>query len=538
MNDPELFIEQHLPIHDGGLDALYENLTQTTKLGALYIAERTGIPAYSTQFWRPDQPLLRDDDSKRVRYRYHTPDGGRTLTFVGFQEPVPEIPAGTLLRVSLAHWWRSEEMPEGELRCYVQLSGWFPLVPTENVVVAQSPIPTSPDHSPATARSLLKSIFGYDEFWPLQEEIVARVLAGKDTLVVMPTGGGKSLCFQLPALLFDGLTLVISPLISLMQDQVDALQDLGVPAAFLNSTLDYIDYIETAERVRAGEIKLLYTSPETLQRPETLVLLDQCQLDCIAIDEAHCISSWGHDFRPEYRQLAPLRARYAQAVCIALTATATPRVQDDIEQMLGFDAAARFVSSFDRPNLYLGVEPRLDGVRQVLAFLQAHQGEAGIIYCSTRNQVDALAGELQARGYSALPYHAGMDATTREQYQRRFSRDDAAIIVATIAFGMGIDKSNVRFVLHYNLPQEHRKLLSGNRAGRARWCAGGLPIVVQPERCDHRAPFHRSGGGVGTDGAVGSPQRHGALHAIPRVSAQTFAGLFWRELCRRELRDV
>ncbi len=448
-------IHRLMPPQPGGVDLLFDGLTRATRTGALYICQQGGVPAYSTGFWQPDQPLRRDDDAKRIRYRYPTPDGGRTLTFVGFQEPVEELPAGALLRVSLAHWWRPPERPDGELRCFVQLSGWIDdlgggaaaSAPASAHVRGGAPLPVG-----HPARRLLKEVFGFERFLPWQEEIIANILAGRDTLAIMPTGGGKSLCFQLPALLFEGLTLVVSPLIALMQDQVDALRQVGAPAAFLNSALDYSAYLAVMHRVRTGEIKLLYTSPETLLRPETLLLLEQAQLACLVIDEAHCISAWGHDFRPEYRQLLPLRTRFPGAVCLALTATATPRVREDIAGQLGFGAANTFIASFNRTNLFLAVQRR-QGPQQVLDFLQARPQQSGIIYCSTREQVDNLAAFLQARGFPALPYHAGMETAERLRNQRRFSTDDAPIIVATIAFGMGIDKSNVRFILHYNLPK-------------------------------------------------------------------------------------
>jgi ATP-dependent DNA helicase RecQ len=326
------------------------------------------------------------------------------------------------------------------------------------------PSPSSPQH-------LLKSIFGYDSFWPLQDEIIDNVLARRDTLAVMPTGGGKSLCYQLPALLFDGLTLVISPLIALMQDQVDQLRALGVRAAFLNSSLDYHSYVQTMNAVRQRQVKLLYTSPETLLRPETLVLLDQSQLDCLTIDEAHCISQWGHDFRPEYRRLLPVRQRYAQAVCLAFTATATERVRQDIAGQLGFAAANTFTASFNRHNLHLATRPRSDGLGQVLGFLDAHRDQSGIIYCATRETVDNLAARLVEAGWPCLPYHAGMDDAARQRNQRQFVRADVAIMVATVAFGMGINKPNVRFVVHFNLPKDIESYYQEiGRAGR-----DGLP---------------------------------------------------------------
>ena len=331
----------------------------------------------------------------------------------------------------------------------------------------------------------------------------------------MPTGSGKSLCYQLPALLFDGLTVVVSPLIALMQDQVAQLQELGVPAAFLNSTLDYDSYLRTAGRARSGEIKLLYTSPETLVRPETRVLLDRSAVACLAIDEAHCISQWGHDFRPEYRQLLPIRQRYPAAVCVAFTATATGRVQDDIKTILGFRDENTFTASYNRENLFLAVEPRRQGLAQVIGFLEGRREQSGIIYCSTRRGVDELAARLSDRGWPALPYHAGLDDGTRRRNQELFSRDKAPIIVATIAFGMGINKSNVRFVLHHNLPEslEHYYQEIG-RAGR-----DGL-------RADCLLLFARADLGVRhqqiEEGAAAErPGRHARLQAMVRYAEAT-----------------
>ncbi len=305
--------------------------------------------------------------------------------------------------------------------------------------------------SPADA---LKRVYGYDTFRPLQEAIVTNVLAHRDTLVIMPTGGGKSLCYQLPALLMDGLTLVVSPLIALMQDQVQALRTAGEAAAFLNSSLAAVDYNATVMDAKAGNLKLLYMAPETLLRPDMLALLTQCNLEAIAIDEAHCISQWGHDFRPEYRQIVAVRQRFPEAVCLALTATATPRVQEDIKQSLGFRDENEFVSSFDRRNLFISVQPKINMAQQVIEFLREHPDQSGIIYCSTQRHVADLAATINANGLSALPYHAGLDHGTRTRNQRAFMVDDVRVIVATIAFGMGVDKPDVRFVMHVDLPQD------------------------------------------------------------------------------------
>lgn len=317
------------------------------------------------------------------------------------------------------------------------------------------------------AQTILKEVFGYDEFRPLQREIIANVLQKQDTLVIMPTGGGKSLCYQLPALLFEGLTVVVSPLISLMQDQVAQLQQLGVAAVFLNSSLAPEEYHNNSERVRRGEIKLLYVAPETLLKPKTLALLASLKVDCITIDEAHCISEWGHDFRPEYRQIVACRARFPQAVCIALTATATQRVRADICATLHFTASQQFIASFNRDNLMLRVVPKKDPFTQTLEFLRQHEQQSGIIYCFSRRQVDELAAALKRNDFSERPYHAGLSDEERTANQRAFLRDDVQIIVATIAFGMGINKSNVRFVVHYDLPKNLESYYQEiGRAGR------------------------------------------------------------------------
>lgn len=305
----------------------------------------------------------------------------------------------------------------------------------------------------ASPESILKKVFGYDSFKPLQREVIDHVLERRDTLVVMPTGGGKSLCYQIPALIFPGLTVVVSPLIALMKDQVEQMQALGVPALFLNSSLSLEAYRENVAAVRSGKVKLLYVAPETLLTDRFLELLGCVRFDCLAIDEAHCISEWGHDFRPEYRQIAAVRERYPGAAYLALTATATPRVRADIQASLGMDASAVFVSSFDRENLLIEVAAKTDPLGQTLDFLQRYQDQPGIIYCFSRRGVDDLAAELAARGFSARGYHAGLSDEERQRNQEAFIRDDVQIIVATIAFGMGINKPNVRFVLHYDLPK-------------------------------------------------------------------------------------
>lgn len=302
------------------------------------------------------------------------------------------------------------------------------------------------------SRTILKTIFGYDTFWPLQEKVIAHLLEKKDALVVMPTGGGKSLCYQIPGMIFEGLTVVVSPLISLMKDQVDQLRENGVPALFLNSSLSMEEYRDNVMMLRDNSVKFLYLSPEALQTTRTLALLAEFKVDCLAIDEAHCISAWGHDFRPEYRLLGEARSAFPDACCVALTATATPRVRADIRQFLNIDDKNEYIGSFNRSNLFLEVAPKTEPLKKVLALLERYQNESGIIYCGSRCQTEELYTILQGRGYSVRPYHAGLSDKERKDNQERFSHDDIRIIVATIAFGMGINKPNVRFVIHYDLP--------------------------------------------------------------------------------------
>jgi len=317
------------------------------------------------------------------------------------------------------------------------------------------------------ARTLLKNIFGYDHFRPLQGEAIAHLLQGRDTLVIMPTGGGKSLCYQLPALVTGGLTVVVSPLISLMHDQVQQLAANGVAAVCLNSTLAASTYAENSESIRDGRVKLLYVAPETLLMDRTLALLKSVKIDCLAIDEAHCISEWGHDFRPEYRQIARVRQHFPKATCMALTATATPRVQADIQSNLGLGDADAFIASFDRDNLFLEITPKNKPYAQITRFLKQYPDQSGIIYCFSRKLVDDLALDLAADGFSVRPYHAGLSDEQRRRNQDAFIKDDVRIIIATIAFGMGINKSNVRFVVHRDLPKNIESYYQQiGRAGR------------------------------------------------------------------------
>ena len=518
-------VRRFMPPLAGGPEELFDGLTRATSGGGLYIAERTGVPHRSTMFWAPDQALRLDCEGKRLRYRYPTSDGGCTLTFVGFQEPVPEIPAGTLLRVSLAHWWRPKERPTEELRCFVQLSGWFletttgsreplPRALTPAVAGASASVETTTPPAPLQQRALkvMRRTFGFPRFLPVQSEVIVRILQCQDALVVMPTGGGKSLCYQLPGLLFEGLTVVVSPLVALMQDQVSQLGAVGVSAACLNHLVPIHEHTAITNRIRRGLIKLLYVAPETLLRPETLVLLEQARLACLAIDEAHCISEWGHDFRPEYRQLQEVRRRFPQAVCLALTATATPRVREDIRRLLSIAAEGEFVASFNRPSLFLAVERRHDALAQALAFLEQRRGQAGIIYCGTRKQADELCAALNANGWPALPYHAGLEDAVRCRNQERFLHGEAPLMVATIAFGMGINKANVRFVIHAHLPKDLESYYQEiGRAGRDGLRADCLLLYSRGDAMVHRHFINQ-----GTEGE--RPGREARLQALMRFA--------------------
>ncbi len=319
------------------------------------------------------------------------------------------------------------------------------------------------------AREILKKSFGYDSFRMNQEAAIETVLRRKDCVVLMPTGGGKSLCYQIPAMMLEGVTVVISPLIALMKDQVDALRNNGIAAAFINSTQTEAEQNEVFRNVRSGKLKLLYVAPERLLQSgdQFLDFLRATNISLFAIDEAHCISSWGHDFRPEYLRLATLKREFPQIPLIALTATADRLVRKDIFERLNVPDAELFISSFNRPNIFYGVEPKRNSYSQLLDYLAKRRDESGIIYCLSRASVDALAADLRDEGYSALAYHAGLDKQTRDKHQESFLKDETKIIVATIAFGMGIDKSNVRFVVHMDLPKNVESYYQETgRAGR------------------------------------------------------------------------
>jgi ATP-dependent DNA helicase RecQ len=319
------------------------------------------------------------------------------------------------------------------------------------------------------AREILKHQFGYDSFRMNQEQAIETVLQKKDCIVLMPTGGGKSLCYQIPALMTDGLTVVISPLIALMKDQVDALKNSGAEAAFLNSSQTSREQTEVFRAIRTGRLKLLYVAPERLLQSgdQFIDFLKDVNVSLFAIDEAHCISSWGHDFRPEYLQLRKLKSHFPDIPVIALTATADKLVRKDIVERLGLEKAEMFVSSFNRPNIFYKIEPKRNSYARLLEYLESRRDESGIIYCLSRNSVESLAEDLRENGFQALPYHAGLDKDERQKNQELFLKDEVKIIVATIAFGMGIDKSNVRFVVHMDLPKNIESYYQETgRAGR------------------------------------------------------------------------
>ena len=325
------------------------------------------------------------------------------------------------------------------------------------------------DNSPM--RALLKSHFGYDHFRPLQEDIITNVLDQNDTLVLMPTGGGKSLCYQLPSLCFEGLTMVVSPLIALMKDQVDSLKANGIAAEFINSTVSFTEISRIRRRATNGQLKILYVAPERLALPGFRDFMHSLDVSLIAIDEAHCISEWGHDFRPDYRNLKALRHDFPAVPVIALTATATEEVRQDIIAQLDLQKVRTFLASFNRANLTYLVEPKRVAFNELLDLLRKHENEPVIIYCISRKETESLAADISANNLKALPYHAGLDNEVREKTQEKFIRDKVPIIVATIAFGMGIDKPDIRLVVHYDLP----KTLEGYYQETGRAGRDGLP---------------------------------------------------------------
>ncbi|NYI85283.1 ATP-dependent DNA helicase RecQ [Saccharopolyspora hordei] len=345
-----------------------------------------------------------------------------------------------------------------------------------------------PEHR-SDAQHVLQRVFGYDSFRGHQQEIVEHVIGGGDALVLMPTGGGKSLCYQVPALVRPGVGVVVSPLIALMQDQVDALNELGVRAGFLNSTQSSEQRRSTEQAFLAGELDLLYLAPERLSLDSTLELLDRGEVALFAIDEAHCVAQWGHDFRPDYLNLSVLHQRWPSVPRIALTATATPATRREIATRLELTEARHFVSDFDRPNIQYRIVPKSDPRKQLLSFLRTeHPGDAGIVYRLSRAEVERTAEFLVANGIEALPYHAGLDKEVRARHQARFLREDGLVMVATIAFGMGIDKPDVRFVAHLDLPKSVEGYYQETgRAGRdglpsTAWMAYGLQDVVQQRK--------------------------------------------------------
>ncbi len=335
------------------------------------------------------------------------------------------------------------------------------------------------------ARSALRDTFGYGEFRPGQEAVIQAVLEGRDCLVLMPTGGGKSLCYQIPAMVRPGTGVVVSPLIALMQDQVAALRQMGVAAAFLNSTLPWFEQTEIANRIGNGDLDLLYLAPERLLQEDTLALLERSPVNLFAIDEAHCVSQWGHDFRQDYLGLHLLAERFPDIPRLALTATADARTRSEIVTRLRLTKPDRFVSGFDRPNIRYSVRIKTNANAQLLDFLDDHRGEAGIVYCLSRRKTEATAEMLRGAGHNALPYHAGLPNALRATHQDRFLRDDGVVIVATVAFGMGIDKPDVRFVAHIDLPKSVEAYYQETgRAGRdgdpaEAWMIYGLQDVVR-----------------------------------------------------------
>ena len=391
-----------------------------------------------------------------------------------------------------------------------------------------------------TIHSKLNEFFGFSHFKGNQEEIILNLLHGNDSFVIMPTGGGKSLCYQLPALLLPGTAIVVSPLIALMKNQVDAIRGFvtgneGI-AHFLNSSLSKAQISEVREDLMSGVTKLLYVAPESLTKEENVAILKEIRISFYAIDEAHCISDWGHDFRPEYRRIRPIIDEIGDAPVIALTATATPKVQSDIVKNLGIQDAKVFKSSFNRPNLYYEVRDKVDPDRDIIKYIKQNPGKAGIIYCLSRKKVEELANMLVINGIKAVPYHAGLDARVRAENQDRFLMEDVDVIVATIAFGMGIDKPDVRYVIHYDMPRSlegyYQETGRQRRERRSLHCllqlqgylqAGEVPAEQACFRAGNRAP---------------APSRDCSLCRIRGMQEKAAARLFRRGLYPGQLRSL
>ena len=371
---------------------------------------------------------------------------------------------------------------------------------------------------------VLHRVFGFDSFRGQQREVIAQLVSGGDAIVIMPTGAGKSLCYQIPALCRDGLGVVVSPLIALMKDQVEGLRQLGVRAAALNSTLSFHEKTAVEQAMRAGELDIVYVSPERLLSDGCLALLDGCRIALFGIDEAHCVSQWGHDFRPEYLRLAALGHRYPSVPRIALTATADGSTQRDIVERLELGAAPLFVAGFDRPNIRYRIIPKNRPNEQLRRFIEdEHAGEAGIVYCLSRARVEDVAGWLDGIGHSALPYHAGLDRGLRDRNQNRFVREDGIIIVATIAFGMGIDKPDVRFVAHLDLPKSLEAYYQETgRAGRDGLPADAWMVYGMQDVITHRQFIDRSD----------APDAH---KAVERRRLESLLGFCETTRCRREV---
>ena len=374
-----------------------------------------------------------------------------------------------------------------------------------------------------TALHILRTTFGFDSFRPSQEPVIRHLIGGGDALVLMPTGGGKSLCYQIPALVRDGVGIVVSPLIALMQDQVNTLLQAGVRAAFLNSTLSPGETRAVEQRLLTGELDLLYMAPERLLSPPTLALLEQAPIALFAIDEAHCVSQWGHDFRPEYIQLSILPERFPQVPRIALTATADEVTRRDIQQRLALQDGKLFVSGFDRPNICYRIAEKRNPRQQLRHFLEGHEGNAGIVYCLSRKKVEETAAWLTEQGWTALPYHAGLPADMRQRNQARFLNEESVIMVATIAFGMGIDKPDVRFVAHLDLPKSLESYYQETgRAGRDglpadAWLVYGLQDVIMLRQM------------------LESSQADDAHKRIERQKLEAMLGLCEVTTCRRQV---